>query len=309
MKGLLDGDIVVFRCGFAAERTQWHLAWGPDDERRGWNHTKSFDYKRDALDELDKILPGKYSRVQGEDYDLWPEKMLEPLSHALQGVKTLVTRVCESLDLDPGFDLEVFLSDGRNFRHEVAKTRPYKGTRKEEHRPTYEQEIREYIKKNYDTYTAVDEEADDLMGIHATKYGPEESIIITLDKDLDMIPGLHYNWVKDVAYKIGEREAMHNFHVQLMTGDTTDNIPGLTKIGPAKAAKALHGCDSDEEELIEVVRQYQIHSGKEDWLAYLREQGQLLWIRRHPDEMWEPHPAAVQPMDLINEGDLTLEVD
>lgn len=289
MIGLLDGDIVVFRCGFAAERNVWHLSWEPEDGV--FTESKQFEYKKEAIDHLDKVLPGKFSRVEGEDYVLFPERMLEPLSHALQGVKTLINRVCEANDLDPQFDLKVFLSDGRNYRHDVAKTRPYKGNRKVEHRPTYEQEIKTYIIENYDTTVAENEEADDLLGIHQTKYGPDDSIILSLDKDLDQVPGLKYNWMHEVRYNVTPQQADYNFCMQLLTGDTTDNIPGLLGIGPGKAAKMLHGLeDSYEKMMEEVYNQYEIHSKKQDWEEYLKEQGQLLWIRRHPGEMWEPPP-------------------
>jgi len=277
--GLLDGDIVVFRCGFAAERNLWHLHIPKDD------YTQAFEYKRDAMAELDKRLPGKYSRVEDEDYKLWPEKNLEPLEHALQNVRTLIKRIMESCQLNE-WELKVFLSHGTTFRHRFATTRPYKGNRKVEHRPTYEREIKAYINANYDCYVAVDEEADDLMAIEATK--DPEAIIITLDKDLDQVPGPKYNWVKDVHYEVTDKQAEYNFVMQLLTGDTTDNIPGLPGIGPGKAAKALHGLETFTEQMEEVMRMYQIHSGKEDWREYLIEQGRLLFIRREPGQMWLP---------------------
>jgi hypothetical protein len=220
-------------------------------------------------------------------------------------VKTLVNRVCEANDLNPEFDLKVYLSSPKNFRHAIATTRPYKGNRKVEHRPTYEEDIKEYIKTTYDTYVGEDEEADDLMGIAQTKYGPEDSIIISLDKDLDQIPGLKYNFMHDVHYNVTQQQADYNFCLQLMTGDTTDNIPGLPGIGPGKGAKALHGLEHSYEEMMEEVeRQYQIHSGKEDWAQYLLEQGQLLWIRRKPGEFWTPPPSRMEEAYEI--GDLTL---
>ena len=46
MIGLLDGDIVVFRCGFAAERNVWHLAWAPNEEGTKFTENKQFEYKR-----------------------------------------------------------------------------------------------------------------------------------------------------------------------------------------------------------------------------------------------------------------------
>ena len=322
MIGLLDGDIVVFRCGFAAERNVWNLAWDPyvptdpsgafeDESAREFRTSKVFEYKREAMDHLDKVCPGKFSRVEGQDYILWAERELEPLSHALQSVKTLINRVCEANDLNPEFDLKVYLSSSKNFRHQIATTRPYKGNRKVEHRPTYEQEIKNYIKENWDTYTGENEEADDLMGIAQTKEGPEDSIIISLDKDLDQIPGLKYNFMHNVHYNVSKQQADYNFCMQVMTGDTTDNIPGLPGIGPGKAGKALHGLeDSYDAMMEEVIRQYQIHSGKEDWQTYLLEQGRLLWIRREVDQLWELPDFSMQAgVDAEWATELTLEVD
>jgi len=200
---LVDGDIVVFRCGFAAERTHWHLII----EQHDVNET--FEYKKEAMKKLDEVLPGVQSRVPGEDFTLTPFVDLEPLSHALQNVKTFFNDLALHLKTTD-WDFKVFLSSGRNYRHEIAKTRPYKGNRKVEHRPTYEQEIRDYIMENYDTYVAVDEEADDLLGIWATKY--PKAIIATLDKDLDQVPGWKYNWKNDDLYEITEEQGIYNFH-------------------------------------------------------------------------------------------------
>ena len=112
-------------------------------------------------------------------------------------------------------------------------------------------------------------------------------MIVTIDKDLDQIPGLKYNFVKEIAYNITEDQADYNLAIQIMTGDSTDNIVGLPGIGAAKAAKAIHTCEKPDERMDEIVRMYQVHSGKEDWQTYLTEQAQLVYIRRQPDEMWE----------------------
>lgn len=306
MIGLLDGDIVVFRCGFAAERNVWHLAWDPASEDQQFREDKVFEYKREAMEHLDKVCPGQYSRIEGTDYSLWPERELEPLSHALHGVKRLINKVCADNDLNPETDLQVMLSPGGpTFRHRVATTRPYKGTRKVEHRPTYEGEIRKYIIENYVTIVADDEEADDLLAIAQTKIGPHDSIILSLDKDLDQVPGLKYNWMHEVGYDITEQQAVYNFCMQLLTGDSTDNVPGLPKVGPAKAAKILHGLETYESMMQEVARQYQILSGKEDWFSYLVEQGQLLWIRREPGQVWAP-PDLTADEWIMTEEELTL---
>jgi hypothetical protein len=297
MHALIDGDIIVFTSGFAAERKEWHLTV-PSQEYAG-----VFEYKREAMDKLDVLLPGVYSRKEGDDYRLFAEINLEPLSHALQNVKRTVAKALEAVDCTD-FDVKMFLSGKDNFRKEVAVTRPYKGNRDRTHRPTYELEIREFIKSTWDTTEAEGEEADDLLGIAQTKYGPHDSVIISIDKDLDQIPGLKYNTKHDIRYDVTEQEAIYNFYTQLLMGDSTDNIPGLPGIGAGKAKKALHGMETEQEMIEECVRMYQIHSGKDDWQTYMIEQGRLLWIRREVGEMWDL-PQIEEHMTLENE----LQVD
>lgn len=301
MIGLIDADIVVFRCGFACERTGYHLIWEEDGEEKA----EYFDYKKDAMTRLDEVCPGKYSREEGKDYKLWPEKQLQPLGFALHNVNTLVEGICETLKLDE-MSIQMHLSPykGHTFRKDVAVTKVYKGNRKEEHRPTYEKEIREHIEKKWDTYVAEGQEADDAIGIAATRYG-DDCIIITIDKDMDTIPGHHYNWVKDEQYYVTEDEANYNLACQMLAGDSTDNIPGLPGIGIGKAAKALHGLTSYEDLMREVAYQYMAHAPVDDWKEYLIEQARLVYIRRHPGEMWLPLEEIDEWAEMTEE-ELTL---
>jgi hypothetical protein len=80
-------------------------------------------------------------------------------------------------------------------------------------------------------------EADDLMGMGASS---GKSIAVTIDKDLRAVPGWHWNPDKEPEpVFIDEQTADYNFHAQWLTGDSTDNIPGIWKCGPAKAKKIL----------------------------------------------------------------------
>ena len=293
MMALIDADILVFRCGFAAEHMMWYLKI-PEIRATHESDTLEFRYKKQALEKLDEILPGIYSRREGEDYELWSERQLEPPSHAFQNINTLMESIQTATDTND-FCTTMYLSSSSkdNFRYDVATTRPYKGNRDAAHRPTHEEAIRAYIIENWDTRIADGEEADDLLGIAQTK-DPEGTILISIDKDLNQIPGLKYNFVDDRIYTITPEQGDYNFYMQLLTGDTTDNIPGLPGIGPGKAAKALHGLTTIDELEEECWRMYQIHSGTTDPWAYMREQGQLLWIRRFSDEMWEPSVDQVE---------------
>jgi 5'-3' exonuclease len=208
------------------------------------------------------------------------------------------------------FDVEMFMSpsNGRTFRHELATTRPYKGNRDRSHRPTYEKEIRDFVKSTWPTVEAENEEADDLLGIRATELG-EDCVIISVDKDLDQIPGKKYNLMHGVAYDIDAAEAEYRFAEQLLVGDQSDNVPGLPRIGKKKAQTALHSLKGDSDALwLEVVSQYMAHSPTEDWQEYMLEQGRLLYIRRQPGEMWQV-PDVEDSMEAFEATEVSLYAD
>jgi len=278
MKALFDADIIVFRAGFAAEKNQWFLSIGGEAP-------ETFAYKREAMERLDEVLPGKYSRTEGEDYQMWPERYLEPVENALHNARRIIEKAMDAVDCTE-FDTIMYLSGPKlNFRYNVAVTRPYKGNRDDKHRPSHEEAIRKYIRSKWETVVTDGIEADDAMGIaQTTTYGPSDSVIISLDKDLDMIPGLKYNFVNDVHYDVTPEIAHQTFCLQLLTGDTVDNIPGLKGVGKAKAAKMLDGLPQ-EDWLEECARQYASRSGREDWYDYLTEQATLLWIQQEPDQL------------------------
>ena len=308
MKALFDADIIVFRAGFAAERNQWHLLVLVEDCKGGppWEAPETYAYKKDALARLDEVLPGQYSRTEGEQYRLWSERDLEPVSHATHNAKVLINKCLEAVDCTE-FDAIMYLSgEGKNFRHEAAKTSVYKGNRDNKHRPTHEQAVRDYIRHSYETVVTDGIEADDALGIAQKKYGPHESVIISLDKDLDMIPGLKYNFVNEVHYDVTPEIAWRKFCTQLLTGDAVDNIPGLKGVGVKKADTMLK--DLHEEELMdEVLRQYASRTLHEDWYAYLIEQATLIWIQQEPDQA--PPIPTEEEWGTFGEEDAAVETD
>lgn len=86
-------------------------------------------------------------------------------------------------------------------------------------------------------------EADDLVSIWAYECMEEdqEYTIAGIDKDLLQIPGNHYNFSKKTHTHVTPDEGHLSLMLQCLTGDSTDNIPGIKGIGPAKAKKILTG--------------------------------------------------------------------
>lgn len=118
---------------------------------------------------------------------------------------------------------------------------------------------------------------------------PSDTVIVTLDKDLDQVAGWHYNFVTKKRYWVTPEEGKYFFYQQVLTGDRIDNIPGLPKVGPVKAKKIL-GEISDETTYKEKVL-----AAYMEVLSLTEEQakekinliGKLIYIRQKPDELWE----------------------
>lgn len=77
------------------------------------------------------------------------------------------------------------------------------------------------------------------------------------------------------------------FYSQVLTGDVVDNVPGLPKCGAVKAFKLLSGIDTAEGLLKVVSDAYKDYYG-DSWEEALLEQAKLLWMVRELDEKGEP---------------------
>lgn len=165
--------------------------------------------------------------------------------------------------------------------------------------PTYGKDIEQYLVAHWGAEYTHGMEADDALGIKQTSMKEGETCIVSIDKDLLMIPGAHYNFVTKEYIEIGEQEAADNFYKQLLTGDTVDNVPGLSGVGPAKAASILlapiddytepyHARDLD---IYNVYIRHRDMEGKTSKEIYdiIKNRGQLLWIQRNTEREWIPH--------------------
>lgn len=178
-------------------------------------------------------------------------------------------------------DCEGYLTGKDNFRHEIAKTVPYKANRVAE-KPKHLGIIREYMISAWAFSVQEKQEADDAISIRAYALGEEDYIICSIDKDLNNVRGWHYDFHKNNKYYVTEEEAIKNFYTQVLTGDRVDNVPGLAGIGPKKAEKILKDCVTEKELFTAVLAAY------DNDIHRMTEQAQLLWLRRKDNELWTP---------------------
>lgn len=127
----------------------------------------------------------------------------------------------------------------KNFRKEFFPL--YKENRKAVRKPLVWKVLRDYLVAEYDAKTKPNIEADDILGIWATKLWPgnPKRIIASVDKDMRSIPCSFWNIKKKTMEEIDEAQADFNFYWQTLVGDSTDNYPGCQGIGPKKATSIL----------------------------------------------------------------------
>lgn len=214
-------------------------------------------------------------------------------------------RVDEMLDgilLDTGAtEFTVFLSDSaeNNFRYKIYPE--YKANRKTLPRPKHLEGIKEHLILRWGARIALGMEADDALGISQDKrfrgYFVGNSIICSIDKDLQQIPGNHYNFVKKETTFVTPEDAFRYFYRQILTGDTADNIKGAKGIGPVKADKILKSVGPGERGLARGIfetycKAFGITSSssleaREEIRKYIEKIGQVLKIRQTEDEpLW-----------------------
>lgn len=254
LRPLIDGDILIYRCGFAADAQ--------------------------IIKRIKEDNPGiTDEEVKQQQADL------DYTSLALNNVKTVLEAATERFNSD----YKLYVHDKGNFRYDIATIKPYKGNRKDQHKPKYTTEIKDYMWNVWNGLPVREIESDDAIGIEQFDNSDKYTVIYSIDKDMDMIPGWHYNWVKGELYYQPITEANRFLFWQMLVGDTTDNIPGIAGIGPKKATQLLSQHESLDS-LREAVQDLYRKQYGEDWESAYTEVGRLLYILRRPAERFDGCP-------------------
>ena len=219
MELLIDGDVIVYRVGFA---------------------------------------------TQHKDED--GEVVADPLAYALHSCKMYINGMIKRTKASKS---RLFLTGRGNFRSVVDPE--YKANRKDTAKPVHYQAIRDYMVKHLGAEMIEGMEADDKLALCQTN----DTMIATIDKDLLMVAGEHYNFVKDEYKTVTPEEGTHWFYMQMLMGDKVDNIIGIRGIGKVKAAKILAESD-DWDSTVE--SHYQDFFTEENWYQRMVQNTMLLWM-------------------------------
>ncbi len=175
------------------------------------------------------------SRSRTATYDDDGDLDIDDAGWAIEGFHSAVERMMGETGTENA--ILCFTSTG-NFRYLVLPT--YKSNRRGKPKPVLLDALIEHAWDAWDCKEVDHLEADDVMGIMATK-SPGSYVMATIDKDLKQIPGIHYNWKKEQVKDIEPLEADYWFYFQVLTGDSTDGYAGCPGIGVSRARKVLKG--------------------------------------------------------------------
>lgn len=207
----------------------------------------------------------------------------EPLDvclYRIDDTMRIIKEACKNF-----LESNTYLTGTDNFRRKVCPD--YKANRKDKIKPRWLKESRDYLISRHGAEVIDGAEADDALGWGQT----DNTIICTIDKDLLMIPGLHYNWVKEVFSEVTPISGYRHFYKQMLIGDPSDNVVGIYGLGPVKAGKMLDPF-IDPYVMYQTVRQ----AYGSDHKRFLKN-ANLLWIMRKPGEMWQDaHPTLYKEL-------------
>ncbi len=194
--------------------------------------------------------------VDGSSYLFRAFHALPPLTNskgqptgAVYGVINMLNKLVE--EYKPEHIAVVFDAKGKTFRNDMYED--YKANR-----PPMPDELRSQIEPLYELVEALGYpmiivpgvEADDVIGTYARQATEQkiDTLISTGDKDLAQLVNEHVTLINTMNNVVlDEAGVMEKFEVPpaaiidylALVGDTSDNIPGVPKVGPKTAAKWL----------------------------------------------------------------------
>jgi DNA polymerase-1 len=196
-----------------------------------------------------------YRCAAGAEYEMeWAQDEWSYVCRHGEAQTAFQDQIALFLEQLPNFDPVLVFSDGHSFRYSLWPS--YKANRKKYRKPAGYKFLTQWVKdvapgRGWQIATLKDVEGDDVLGILCD----EGDVIVSHDKDMKTIPGLHLS--DDGLVEVSRRDADMAFYCQTLTGDTADNYPGCPKYGPVTATKLLAGLLDEREMWSAVVGAYE----------------------------------------------------
>jgi len=278
-RALIDGDILVYKAAFAAEFSVY----------LDWEEGQYYKKREYAPENVRKSLQ-------------WVSVANDP-QIAVDALKSMIRATVVNTNAT---HITIFLSPDETFRDKIAVSHPYKGNREGRSRPAHYDLVRNILINDFGASICDNIEADDALGIMQTmcKSRNESSVICSIDKDLLMIPGDHYNLTSHKNSIVSKTAGQQQYAMQLLMGDSTDNIVGIKGIGPKTAEKLLKGLEPKD--FLSLIKSKYKDEFGDDWEKRFKENAILLKILTKPlkrySSMYMDITMTVTSIEILLEG-------
>ena len=180
-------------------------------------------------------------------------------------------------------DWKAFLTGSDNYRN--GYNPEYKANRKDTRRPHWLQQAREHLVIQWQASVEDGQEADDAMGIY--QCANPNTVIASIDKDMLMIPGKHYNFVREEHKEVNELEGIRHFYWQLIMGDKTDNIMGFDGLARQTVPKKLEWAMAELADCQNEAMMFELVRGMYNDDERMLMNGRCLYIRQKEGQVWQ----------------------
>ena len=199
----------------------------------------------------------------------------DPKPYALHSTKLYVNQIIDDCGCN---SYTIYLTPKTTFRNKVRED--YKGNRKNIAKPVHLDAIRTYLISIYKAKVVDNIEADDALGLKQDT----RTMICSIDKDLLMCEGNHYNFVKKTFTNVTKKQGTEFFYQQMLTGDSADNILGIRGLGNVKAKKILNSTPRKNWDNM-IIDRYIEEFGYDEGRNRCVQNSQLLWILQKNKQM------------------------
>lgn len=243
--------------------------------------------------QVERLPKGKFTCLIDADSLLYYEMNKDTLEEAMAGLDERVLSILEQCNTSK---YAGFLTHGKCFRYNVDPE--YKGNRKKSTRSVLFPSLKEYAIQKWG-FTYISElEADDLVSYHSYTHN-EPTIICSPDKDvLGQCVGMHYNYGKAEFVHTSPEEALKFLWVQVLMGDSTDNIKGLPGVGIKTAENWLKDRTKDFESF--AIRKYVEKFGMVNGIVEFYKTFNLVYMLKTNDDILRVLDAGYIQLDVLD---------
>ena len=243
---VIDADWCIYGAGFSGEKRsikaiekQSGNEYDLPNRTALWGRKKSKD--GGYLEELNK---SRDTPLTWEDFEIIDIQTPEPIENILYTAKRMIEGVSQATGVEKR---QLFVGEGKSFRHARSTILEYKGNRDGTLLPIYKDEIKEYLIKGQKEGTLVSSVDKDSTGFPIYLFNPNHP-----DWGIVDCRGLgELWWDTSGKTKILRGKGRKFFYKQLLTGDMTDNYKpnaaSNVEFGDVSAFQALDECSTDME--------------------------------------------------------------